>query len=337
MVTLSPDAGRTCYESMVVPAPHVEGSIRLRQGRSIGFAEYGAALGTPVLWFHGTPGGRGQVPPAARIAAAERDVRLIALERPGVGSSTRHVYRSILGWADDVEEVANHLGLPRFALIGLSGGGPYVLACAYRLGDRVVAGAVLGGVAPARGDEAIPGGLMDVAVALSPVLEAACEPLGHLLWRLNRSIMPISSRAFDAFVRFMPAGDQAVYSRPEMKSMFLDDLARASRRQLHGPLYDILQFTRPWGFSLREVRVPIRFWQGDADPIVPLAHAEHMAALVPNAALRVRPREGHIGNLDAAREVLEVLLDLWPAAPERHVADATAIVGAGAATTTGGR
>ena len=119
--------------------------------------------------------------------------------------------------------------------------------------------------------------------------------------------------------------------------MFLDDLARASRRQLHGPLYDILQFTRPWGFSLRDVRVPIRFWHGDADPIVPLAHAEHMAALVPDAELRVRPREGHIGNLDAAREVLEVLLDLWPAAPERDVADATAIVGAGAATTTGVR
>jgi pimeloyl-ACP methyl ester carboxylesterase len=330
-------ASRSSSRSMPGHAPRVEGSIRLRQGRSIGFAEYGAALGTPVLWFHGTPGGRRQVPPAVRIAASERDVRLIALERPGVGSSTRHVYRSILGWADHVEEVANHLGLPRFALIGLSGGGPYVLACAYRLGDRVVAGAVLGGVAPARGDEGIPGGLMDVAVALSPVLEAACEPLGHLLWRLNRSSMPISSRAFDAFVRFMPPGDQAVYSRPEMKAMFLDDLARASRRQLHGPLYDILQFTRPWGFSLRDVRVPIRFWQGDADPIVPLAHAEHMAALVPNAALRVRPREGHIGNLDAAREVLEVLVDLWPAAPERHVADATAIVGAGAATTTGVR
>jgi pimeloyl-ACP methyl ester carboxylesterase len=335
VMAVSPDAGRACYESAVVPAPRVEGSIWLRQGRSIGFAEYGAALGRPVLWFHGTPGGCRQVPPAARIVAAERDVRLIALERPGVGSSTRHVYRSILGWADDVEEVANHLGLPRFAMIGLSGGGPYVLACAYRLGHRVVAGAVLGGVAPARGDEGIRGGLMDVAVALAPVVEAACEPLGHLLWRLNRSLMPISSQAFDAFVRFMPAGDQAVYGRPEMKSMFLDDLDHVSRRQLHGPLYDILQFTRPWGFSLREVRVPIRFWHGDADPIVPLAHAEHMAALVPDAALRVRAREGHIGNLDAAREVLEVILDLWSAAPEGHGLEPSATGAAGAAATDG--
>jgi pimeloyl-ACP methyl ester carboxylesterase len=309
----------------VVIAPRVEGSIWLRHGRSIGFAEYGTALGTPVLWFHGTPGGRRQIPPAARSAAAERGVRLIALERPGVGTSTRHVYRSILGWADDVDEVANHLGLRRFALIGLSGGGPYVLACAHQLRDRVVAGAVLGGVAPARGEEAVPGGLMAVAVALSPVLEAAREPLGHLLWRAFRVLTPVSSGAFEAFIRFMPEGDRAVYSRPEMKSTFLEDMDRASRRQLHAPIYDILQFTRPWGFSLRDVRVPIRFWHGDADPIVPLAHAEHMAALVPDAELRVRPREGHIGNLDAALEVVDVLLDLWRASPEQpapHAAEA---------------
>ena len=299
----------------VALAPRLEGSIWLRHGRAIGFAEYGVPLGMPVLWFHGTPGGRHQIPPAVRIAAGQRGVRLIALERPGAGTSTRHVYSSVLGWADDVEEVANRLGLPRFALIGLSGGGPYVLACAYRLRDRVVAGAVLGGVAPARGDDAIPGGLMAVAVALSPVLEAAREPLGHLLWRLFRALRPISSEAFDAFIRFMPQGDQVVYRRPEMKSTFLDDLDRVSRRQLHAPIYDILQFTRPWGFSLRDVHVPIRFWHGDADPIVPLVHAEHMAALVPDAALRVRPGEGHIGNLDAAHEVLDAILGLWDGAP----------------------
>lgn len=311
-----------CYGTAAALAPRVDGSIRLRDGRAIGFAEYGSPLGVPVLWFHGTPGGRHQIPPAARLAAAESGVRLLSLERPGVGTSTRHVYPSILGWADDVEEVTSLLGLRRFALIGLSGGGPYVLACAHRLSDRVVAGAVLGGVAPSSGEDAVPGGLVAVATALAPILEAAREPLGHVLWGAFRSIWPISSPAFDAFIRLMPEGDQAVYGRPEMKAMFLDDLHRASRRQFHAPVYDVLQFTRPWGFSLREIRVPIRFWHGDADPIVPLAHAEHMAALVPDATLRVRPREGHIGNLDAANEVLAAILELWPGAPERHVPDA---------------
>jgi pimeloyl-ACP methyl ester carboxylesterase len=81
---------------VVTLAPRLEGSIRLRHGRAIGFAEYGVPLGTPVLWFHGTPGGRHQIPPAVRLAAGQRGVRLIALERPGVGTSTRHVYSSVL-------------------------------------------------------------------------------------------------------------------------------------------------------------------------------------------------------------------------------------------------
>jgi pimeloyl-ACP methyl ester carboxylesterase len=110
----------------------------------------------------------------------------------------------------------------------------------------------------------------------------------------------------------MPEGDQEVMQRPEMKQMFLDDMLRASRPQLHALVYDAVLFTRPWGFSVREIRVPIRFWHGDADSFVPLEHAEHLAALIPDTELRVRPREGHMGNLDAAEEVLDTLLGLWP-------------------------
>ena len=105
-----------------------------------------------------------------------------------------------------------------------------------------------------------------------------------------------------------------VFKRPEIKAMFIDDMLRASRRQLRAPMLDAVQLTRSWGFSLREIRVPIRFWHGDADNLVPLAHAQHMAAMVPGATLRVRPGEGHIGNLAAAEEVLDELVSLWQAA-----------------------
>jgi pimeloyl-ACP methyl ester carboxylesterase len=296
----------------MIPEPRVEGRIWLRHGRALGFAEYGDPAGAAILWFHGTPGGRRQVPPAARSGAAVRGIRLIALERPGVGGSTPHVYPSVLGFADDVEEVVDRLGIERFALIGLSGGGPYVLACAHRLRKRVVAGAVLGGVAPSRGDEAPVGGAVGFARSCAPILEVSRDRLGGLLWGVVRSLQPLSSQIFDAFIRIMPEGDQRVFNRPEIKEMFIDDLVRASRRQLLAPIYDIVQFTRHWGFSLREIQVPIRFWHGDADNIVPLAHAQQMAALVPGATLRVRPGEGHIGNLAAAEEVLEELISLWP-------------------------
>ena len=76
--------------------------------------------------------------------------------------------------------------------------------------------------------------------------------------------------------------------------------------------HDIVLFGREWGFELRSVNVPIHFWQGDADNIVPLAHGEHLASLVPGAELRVRPGESHLGGLGISEEVLEVVLADWP-------------------------
>ena len=149
-------------------APRVEASIKLRDGRRIGFAEYGPPQGRPVLWFHGTPGARRQIPPTARSAAAERNVRIVALERPGVGASSPHSYDSVLDWADDVQQCVDHLGLERFGIVGLSGGGPYVLACAHELADRTVAAGVIGGVAPTRGDDAPDGGVVQLTARFSP-------------------------------------------------------------------------------------------------------------------------------------------------------------------------
>ena len=104
-----------------------------------------------MLWFHGTPGSSHQVPPAARRAAHALGFRLIGVERPGYGRSTPHCHDSVLAAADDIAVLLDALGIDQAALVGLSGGGPYVLACAHRLGRRVVAAALLCGVAPSSG------------------------------------------------------------------------------------------------------------------------------------------------------------------------------------------
>jgi len=117
---------------------------------------------------------------------------------------------------------------------------------------------------------------------------------------------------FGLATRVFPEGDRAVFARPEMKEMFLDDITRGSSRGLHSVFFDILLFSKPWGFDLAEIDVPIRFWQGDTDPIVPVEHAEHMAELVPDSTVQIRHAESHIGGLMIADEVVDVLLDLWP-------------------------
>jgi pimeloyl-ACP methyl ester carboxylesterase len=292
--------------------PRIEGTITLPDGRRLGFAEFGVPRGKPIFWFHGTPGARRQIPPAARLAAEERGVRLIGVDRPGVGDSTAHLYASLLAWARDIEVVADRLGCERFGLIGLSGGGPYVLACARALPERVVAGAVLGGVAPTRGPEAPPGGLVGFAANFEPIFRYLHEPLGIMLTALVWALTPFSSPVFNLFMRYSPAGDRAVFARPEMKAMFVDDLLNGSRWGLRAPVYDLVLFSRPWGFRLRDIRTPIRFWHGDADHMVPLAHGKHQADLVPNATLHVRHGESHLGGLGAAEETLDAILSQWP-------------------------
>lgn len=297
--------------------PRLEGVLRVGQRRRLGFADYGDAAGRPVLWFHGTPGGRRQVPPEVVVLARERGVRVVAIDRPGAGLSTPHLHTSVLAAAGDVEQVVHHLGIGRFACVGLSGGGPYALACAHRFADRVVGAAVLGGVAPTTGPDAAPGGLVGALRPFAPLVAAAQEPLARAGWLAVRALVPVRSQVFDLYARLSPPGDRAVFTRPEMKRMFVNDLLRAYRRQMRAPLADLVLFWREWGFALDAISVPVHFWHGDADNIVPLAHAHHMATRVPNATLTVRPRQAHIGMLDAGREILDTLLPLWDA-PDVH-------------------
>lgn len=294
--------------------PRYAGAVKLAAGRTIGYSEYGDATGRPVIWFHGTPGGSRQFPLGARKISYDLGVRVILIERPGVGRSTPHLHANIGAFAADVAEVADRLGADRFAVAGLSGGGPYALACAAKLTDRVPAAAILGGVAPARGFEAAPGGLVSISVKVARLLEAIRVPAGHALWGLLRAARPIGPLAIRAYARFSPEGDRRVFERPDMQAMFLDDLIRAGDRQFHAVPADIVLFTREWGFRLSDIAVPVRFWHGNADNIVPLHHAEHMASLVPDSQLTVRDGESHLGSLDAAQEIIETLLHLW----ERH-------------------
>ncbi len=296
----------------VLPRPRVEGSYRLPDGREIGFCEYGVAGGRPVLWFHGTPGGSRQIAPVGRLAAERLGIRLIALDRPGMGASTAHVYRNVLGWADDIGTILDAVGIDRYAVVALSGGGPYALACAARHRSRVAAVAVLGGVAPSVGPDRVHGGLVGTLRRTSRLLGLARVPAGHALHLLVRSSRPLSGQVFELFKAISPEGDRRVFSDPAMKAMFIEDIVVGTRRQWVAPILDLIQFSRDWGFRLADLTVPVRLWQGDADHIVPAAHAQHLATRLHDAELRIRPGESHLGVMAAAEEIFGVVLELWP-------------------------
>jgi pimeloyl-ACP methyl ester carboxylesterase len=291
--------------------PRVEGTVSLVGRRRLGFAEFGDPRGRAVVWLHGTPGARRQIPESARIAAVDRGVRLIGLDRPGVGDSSPHLYDRILDFADDLRHVVDQLGVEDFGLIGLSGGGPYVLATAYAMPERVGAALIMGGVAPSVGPEAPGGSIVALARIFQPALAGLRTPLAFGLASAVRAARPFADPAIRLYARLSPEGDRRVFARPEIKAMFLDDLLNGSRPGLRAPIYDAVLFGRPWGFDVADVHVPVDWWHGDADHIIPLRHGQHMTQLLPQARLHVRRGESHLGSFAEAEWILSTLLATW--------------------------
>jgi pimeloyl-ACP methyl ester carboxylesterase len=291
-------------------APRLEGTVGVGGGRRIGFAEFGTPHGQAVVWLHGTPGARRQIPVEARRFAQEHDLRIVGIDRPGIGSSSPHLYGSMSEFALDLEAVADEIGLDELIVIGLSGGGPYALAAGHAFPDRVKAVGVLGGVAPTVGPDAIDGGLVALGRRLSPVIAVGRVPIGVGLTGVIRVIKPLASPGLDLFARLSPAGDRALLERPEFKAMFLDDLLNGSRKQISAPLADVLLFSRDWGFELADVSVPVHWWHGDADHIIPFDHGVHSVTRLPDAELHVLPGESHLAGLGAGEEILVTLLDV---------------------------
>lgn len=284
--------------------PRIEGSAAVRDGRRLSFAEFGEPGGRAVIWMHGTPGARRQIPLEAREWATRHGVRIIGIDRPGIGSSTPYLYPNILDWTHDLEILADLLDIDDMRLIGLSGGGPYVLAAAAAFPDRVRCVGVLGGVAPMVGPDAVDGGLIRAAPYAAPLLSVTRVPLGFAMAQAIRVIRPLAGPVLDAYAAVQPRGDKELLARPEFRAMFLDDLLNGSRFQVSAPLADLVLFTRDWGFNASHVQVPVRWWHGDADHIVPFRHGQHMVDRLPDAVMTPIPGESHLGGLALAEDVL---------------------------------
>src|SRR5207245_3071247 len=103
--------------------------VRLPDGRRLAYDDAGDPAGRPLLFFHGLGASRRARHPDDGVAAG-LGVRLLTVDRPGIGGSDPLLRRRLLDWPGDVAALADELGLDRFAVAGWSAGGPHALACA---------------------------------------------------------------------------------------------------------------------------------------------------------------------------------------------------------------
>jgi pimeloyl-ACP methyl ester carboxylesterase len=284
----------------------VDRRIKLSDGRALGFAEYGDRDGKPVFYFHGFPGSRVEAG-IAGPTAAQVGVRLIAVDRPGFGLSDFKAGRRIGDWAGDVAALADALALERFAALGVSGGGPYLSACALRLGDRLTAAAVFCGLGPASDPGATEGMIRynRLGLRLAGRLPWSAGPLA----RIVATAMHIApERAVAHLARQLPQVDRALLEETELRGLFVEAYREALRQGARGAARELLLFSRPWDFRLEQIGMPVHLWHGELDTIVPPAMARRQQRALLECRARFFPREGHFSVVvHHVREMLEML------------------------------
>jgi len=265
--------------------------MRLPDGRLLGWAEYGARQGPPVLYVHGFPGSRLEARLTA--AAAERlGLRVIAPDRPGIGLSHFQADRTLGDWPQDVSNLADALGLERFAILGVSGGAPYALACAAAMPGRLSAVGIVGGLGPVADAGSTTGmaALNRCFLYLfrrAPWLgRAFFHPLALAMRRWPRPL-------FALFTATVPEADRKVLDRPGIREFFHASLHEAARQGARGAAHDLYLYSHPWGFDPASIRAPIHLWHGELDVTVPVAMARHLARSIPKCRATFHPDEGH--------------------------------------------
>jgi pimeloyl-ACP methyl ester carboxylesterase len=286
---------------------HLGTTVRRPDGRALGYAEFGAADGTPIVSVHGYGDSRLTRHPVDSLTAS-LNVRLITLDRPGVGLSDYRPAHSLLDWADDVAILADHLDLGRFAVFGWSGGGPHALACAYRVPDRLAAVGVVAGFAPFDRPRATEGMRDDMRKFL-PLLRRL-PWLSHLATAsLPRAYRRDPAAAFaQQFGKGLPDTDRRALEEPLIRANLLAGAVEAVRQGSRGLATDMQLFlARPWGFGLEEIRVPVHLWYGDADTLVPPQMGQYLAAKIQGSHLTLYPGEGHMIFYRHWNEILATL------------------------------
>ena len=164
-----------------------QNNITLSDGRKLGFAEFGEIQGKPVFYFHGFPGSRLEAKLAEKNSL-DTHVRFIGIDRPGYGLSSFKPGRTFLDWADDVSELADAMGIDRFSILGVSGGGPYAAAYACKVPHRLDAV----GIVCAMGPVDVPGLMRDMPwmhcqglrlAGRSPTIAAVLCPFAAFFFR----------------------------------------------------------------------------------------------------------------------------------------------------------
>ena len=287
-------------------------TVMLRDGRSLGYAECGDPKGKPAFHCHGHPGSRLEGKLFA-AAATKAGIRLIAIDRPGMGLSDFEPGRKVLDWPNDVVQLADALEIDRFGVEGVSGGGPYAAACAYKIPDRLTACGIAAGLGPIDllGTEGM-ATTNRVQFFLAPRLPWFLRFLMWLFIGRNSRYVQDKEKMEELSLKFwqgMSEADRAAMGHPHMGKLYMEEMLEAFRQGSKGPAYDARLYTKPWGFRLEDISLDkVYLWYGEIDVNVPVSMGRAMANAISNCKARFYPNETHLSVIaNHADDIMEAM------------------------------
>jgi pimeloyl-ACP methyl ester carboxylesterase len=276
---------------------YIPKTVRLADGRRLAYTEYGDAASFPLFFFHGTPGSHidwelfGVDKTTRRLG-----IRLIAVDRPGIGLSDFQPGRRFLDWPGDVSALANHLDLARFSLLGYSSGGAYALACALEMPDRLVKVGVLNGDGP-YDQPGMVGGLELIVLRLLD-LSSRAPGVFRLLLRLAGLAAQRAPGLYQAgFRALLSEPDRVIISQPGPRVALRATLLEALRAGTQGAQWDMALLVEPWDFRPESISTQVSLWVGLADQSTSPAMGRYLAWIIRHNAAKFFPGEGHLSLL----------------------------------------
>ena len=268
-------------------------SAELGDGRKIGIETAGKSGGFPIFHFHGVTSSRLEVRLMASAAEAE-GVRLIGLDRPGIGLSDIKRDYEILDWPDDVAEVADILGIDRFAVEGVSAGGAYAMACACKMPARIVSCGLISTVSPS-----------DIVMKSGPGLVRRSLWIGNHFPLLLRLMLRSTITDADGTIHYV----KKQFGLRGLSGKFGEAIRESFRNGPEGNRADAFRVVRPWGFGPKDVKCDKLFmWHGEKDTVMPADSARLLAKELSHCQAKFYPGEGHISVLvNHAREIMMAL------------------------------
>jgi pimeloyl-ACP methyl ester carboxylesterase len=281
----------------------------LSDGRRVGCLEVGKPDGFPVFHFHGNGSSRSEVMLLADLAASV-GVRLIGMDRPGIGNSDPAPGRALTDWPDDVAQVADRLGIERFAVEGFSAGGAYALACAHRIADRLTGCGLISSICPPELVRQAAPGWMRAGWWIG-----AHRP--ELLLRVMRTLMPDSpsdessaERRLRRIESWLARPDRQVLGQSRIRRPLLRAMMESRRQGAQANRREILALVRGWNVPIGQIALRSVFmWHGEDDRLTPIGPARLLAAGLPHCCATFYPGEGHFSTLaNHARHVFAAQL-----------------------------